>query len=166
MRERILSALILAPLLILAVALGPKEVLLGILVLVAVLAQRELLMLTTGRSPWILVLLGVLPLLGAWRGPLVLLLGTVMALLGSCLYSLSRSELQVGFKTFVLFGFGLLYISLPLAFLLMIRDLPDGLKWLLALVLGIWCGDSAALFAGRIWGRRPLAPRISPKKTI
>ncbi len=166
MRERILSALILAPLLILAVALGPREVLLGILVLVAILALRELLMMTTGGSPWIPVLLGALPLLGAWYGPSALLLGSAMALLGSCLYSFCRSELQVGFKTFVLSGFGLLYISLPLAFLLMIRDLPDGPKWLLALVLGIWCGDSAALFAGRIWGRRALAPRISPKKTV
>src|SRR2546427_447478 len=30
----------------------------------------------------------------------------------------------------------------------------------------IWIGDSAAYYAGRALGRRPLAPTISPKKTV
>lgn len=37
--------------------------------------------------------------------------------------------------------------------------------WLLGLMATVWISDSAAYFAGRAWGRRKLAPRISPGKT-
>lgn len=38
--------------------------------------------------------------------------------------------------------------------------------WILLAVLGVvWVADSAAYFAGRTWGRRKLAPSISPGKT-
>ena len=42
----------------------------------------------------------------------------------------------------------------------------QALPWVLLAILGvIWVADSAAYFAGRIWGRRKLAPIISPGKT-
>ncbi len=38
--------------------------------------------------------------------------------------------------------------------------------WVLLAILGvIWVADSAAYFAGHVWGRRKLAPAISPGKT-
>jgi phosphatidate cytidylyltransferase len=38
--------------------------------------------------------------------------------------------------------------------------------WILLAVLGVvWVADSSAYFAGRAWGRRKLAPSISPGKT-
>jgi phosphatidate cytidylyltransferase len=30
----------------------------------------------------------------------------------------------------------------------------------------VWIMDSAAYFAGRLWGKKPMAPKISPKKTM
>jgi phosphatidate cytidylyltransferase len=36
----------------------------------------------------------------------------------------------------------------------------------LFLLVIIWVGDSAAYYGGRAFGRHPLAPRISPKKTV
>ena len=41
-----------------------------------------------------------------------------------------------------------------------------GLAWTALVLFAIWIGDSAAYLGGRAFGRRPLAPRISPKKTI
>jgi len=42
----------------------------------------------------------------------------------------------------------------------------QALPWVLLAVLGVvWVADSAAYFAGRTWGRRKLAPSISPGKT-
>ena len=43
---------------------------------------------------------------------------------------------------------------------------PRGLAWTLLVVVGTWIGDSAAFLVGRRWGRTPLLPRISPKKTV
>lgn len=42
----------------------------------------------------------------------------------------------------------------------------QALPWILLAVLGVmWIADTAAYFAGRVWGRRKLAPSISPGKT-
>jgi phosphatidate cytidylyltransferase len=43
---------------------------------------------------------------------------------------------------------------------------PRGLAWVLIAILATWLGDTAAYLAGRTWGRRPLLPRVSPKKTV
>ncbi len=42
----------------------------------------------------------------------------------------------------------------------------QALPWVLLAVLGVmWIADTAAYFAGQLWGRRKLAPLISPGKT-
>jgi len=61
---------------------------------------------------------------------------------------------------------GAAWIGLGLAFLLLVRALPDhGRLAAFALVLAVFAGDTAAFFAGRLLGRHRLAPTISPGKT-
>lgn len=43
---------------------------------------------------------------------------------------------------------------------------PHGERWLLAALATVWAGDTGAYFVGRRFGRRKLAPRISPNKTV
>ncbi|HEU4992128.1 MAG TPA: phosphatidate cytidylyltransferase [Luteimonas sp.] len=43
---------------------------------------------------------------------------------------------------------------------------PDGHRWLFVALAIVWAADSGAYFAGRHFGKRKLAPRISPNKTI
>lgn len=43
--------------------------------------------------------------------------------------------------------------------------IEGGAALLLYLLLMVWAADTAAYFAGKSWGRRPLASRISPAKT-
>jgi phosphatidate cytidylyltransferase len=43
---------------------------------------------------------------------------------------------------------------------------PRGHLWTLFALLLVWAADTFAYFAGRQWGRAKLAPRISPGKTI
>ncbi len=61
---------------------------------------------------------------------------------------------------------GICYCAWLLGHAIWLRALPHG-AGLTVLVLGVtWCGETAAYFVGRRWGRRKLAPRISPGKTV
>jgi phosphatidate cytidylyltransferase len=54
------------------------------------------------------------------------------------------------------------FLVLPPAALAMVSLEP---RLLLAVLALVWIADSAAYFVGRAWGRRKLAPTISPGKT-
>lgn len=47
-----------------------------------------------------------------------------------------------------------------------LRQEPDGAALVLAVLLGTWAADTAAFFVGLRWGRRSLAPSISPAKSV
>ena len=62
--------------------------------------------------------------------------------------------------------FGPLYIGLTLSTLVSTRALPSG-EWLIVFIaLVTWASDIGAYYAGTLWGRHPLAPSISPKKSL
>ena len=61
---------------------------------------------------------------------------------------------------------GVCYCAWLLGHAIWLRALPGG-RMLTLFALGVtWCGESAAYFVGRRFGRRPLAPRVSPGKTV
>ena len=57
------------------------------------------------------------------------------------------------------------YVGLTLLALVLLRESVFGAFFLLYLMLVVWAGDIAALYVGRAIGRHKLAPRISPGKT-
>jgi phosphatidate cytidylyltransferase len=60
-------------------------------------------------------------------------------------------------------------VGLPLGFLTGLRTMDDeemGRDLIVLLLVVIWVGDTAAMYAGSLVGRHRLAPRISPKKSI
>lgn len=62
--------------------------------------------------------------------------------------------------------FGALFAGWMPAHLALIRDLrPHGEAFLFMTLVSVWCMDTAAYGVGRAFGRRPLAPVLSPKKT-
>ena len=61
--------------------------------------------------------------------------------------------------------FPIAYIGLPLGALAAIRAI-SGREAVLLLMITIIISDSAQYYCGRAFGRRPLAPTISPKKTV
>ena len=61
--------------------------------------------------------------------------------------------------------FALFYIAYPLTLLPLMRAMWDGAALLLFLLVAVWAGDIAALYIGKNFGKRKLAPRLSPNKT-
>jgi phosphatidate cytidylyltransferase len=61
---------------------------------------------------------------------------------------------------------GMMYAPLLLACLIWLRQGPDGPGWILVVLCLSFAGDTAAYYAGSYLGRRPLAPKVSPKKTV
>jgi len=68
--------------------------------------------------------------------------------------------------------FGVAYVAIPLSYMLAIlypiapSTVEDGRWWILYLILVTKITDIGAYFVGRIWGKRRLAPVLSPKKTV
>lgn len=59
------------------------------------------------------------------------------------------------------------YVALPFAFLVMLRDATlFGSRLILFLIFVMAVGDTAAYYTGRAIGRHKLAPQISPGKTV
>ena len=61
-----------------------------------------------------------------------------------------------------------LYVGGLLRFAHTLRETPDGLglDWVAITLVCTWASDIAAYFVGRAWGRRRLAPKISPGKSV
>ena len=59
---------------------------------------------------------------------------------------------------------GPLYISLTINHVYLLR-LENGAVYVYFLVIIIICGDTAAYFVGKFWGKHQLAPKASPRKT-
>ena len=60
---------------------------------------------------------------------------------------------------------GLVYLGWIGAYLVELRNLPDGLWWLLISLPITWAADTGAYFIGQAFGKTPLSPRLSPRKT-
>jgi phosphatidate cytidylyltransferase len=61
---------------------------------------------------------------------------------------------------------GIYWIGFALAHAVLLRGLPHGTGIVIDVLVGVFLGDTGAYFGGRLLGRRPLAPRISPNKTV
>lgn len=165
LRTRALTALILAPLALLAVIAGGIPLHLLIL-LTAALAVREWVRLTGSDALvptleiglcLITVALLVFALAGPVSGLLVLAGGTVI---------LAWAGRAAGGVDGLLTAFGLLYIGLSSMAVLWLRDRPnDGGGLLIWLLIIVWATDIFGFVAGRLLGGPKLAPTISPNKT-
>jgi phosphatidate cytidylyltransferase len=61
---------------------------------------------------------------------------------------------------------GIYWIGLAFAHAVLLRQLHHGDGIIIDVLVGTFLGDTAAYFGGRLFGRRPLAPEISPHKTV
>jgi phosphatidate cytidylyltransferase len=168
--QRVISAVVLAPLLIWTVIEGGLVYALVVLA-ASLLASYELYALVRkgGSSPlWPLgMVLSAAFVLDAYLAPGRIALPALAIFLAlSLVYLVLRSEAGHAFADWSITWVVPLYAGLFLSFAVSLRALPDGMMWMF-FVLGVtWATDIAAYAAGRTVGRRPFFPVISPKKTL
>ena len=61
---------------------------------------------------------------------------------------------------------GVIYVSGLMSYFILLRGMENGNYILFYLFMVIWSGDIAAYYVGKTIGKTPLAPRISPGKTL
>src|SRR5512136_2528228 len=61
---------------------------------------------------------------------------------------------------------GVAYAGGLFSYASLLREAPDGRQFVYFAALTTWAGDIGAYYVGSRLGRRPLAPRVSPKKTV
>ncbi len=62
--------------------------------------------------------------------------------------------------------FGMAYIVFLLSFIVLLRIMDNGMWYVWIAFIGAWAADTAAYFAGTFLGKKKLIPQVSPKKTV
>lgn len=188
--KRVLTAVILVPIVVVALFRAPLWLFALLVLGVALLAAREYFdiaektgfrpMRTIGYTVIVLMFMAysvtfsfyvfagtLLSSLGVIGGAVV---GTMLAaavLLSPYylpVFAMRRDMLSETLADAAVSFFVLPYVVLPLFLLVPIRG-DRGSLFILYLMLLVWCGDIAAYYVGRAIGRHKLAPRVSPGKT-
>lgn len=82
------------------------------------------------------------------------------------LFGLTLAQRQQTMAGMAITLLGIWWIGLGLAHAVLLRDLHHGAGVVIDVLVGTFLGDTGAYFGGHLFGKRPLAPQISPHKTI
>ena len=169
LNRRIASALVLIPLVGLVVYLGGWPFA-ATIVLVGLLAGYEYLAMLRRLALNPSITLALLYLLAAvadavWPEIGILRWATWLAVTLMLSVQVFQRNRRGSLASWATAFAGAAYIGLSLSFFIRLRALEDGLGWVALALIGTWVSDSGAYFVGVRWGKRRLAPEISPKKS-
>lgn len=179
--KRVLTAVVLIPIVLSIVLRAPVPVLAVFAGTIALLAIRELLKLSEAYGirpltvPTYAFVAIFFLIMAVHPGATDLLstgsfvyFGLCAAVLAPFLFlsiAMRGDELRNGFPAAMISTFAFVYIALPLASLVQLREQWRGAFLLLYLLLLVWAGDIFAYFVGKPLGRHRMSPRVSPKKS-
>ncbi len=181
--KRVLTAVILIPIVVLALFKAPLWLFTLLVLGVALLAAREYFDIAekTGFRPfrilgYVLLALAIVALAASACkievSPLILfsLLALIICLV-LCSFAfmvagMTHDPLSHALPDAAVSSLLLPYVGIPLGLTIVQRNTyGPGALFLFYLMVMVWTGDIAALYVGRAIGKRKLAPRISPGKT-
>lgn len=172
MKQRILSALLLLPLLaLLWFGNSPAfAVLAGIIALLGIREFHHMEGRPGGRPLLLLMfLLTSLFITNAHYHPhfdsLYTTLLLIAAIVVPLLWLLLRFSRGEALTQWTWTWAGIIYVGWMLSYYVALRGLDQGREWVFLALLCTFACDTAAFFVGRTWGKHHLAPAISPKKT-
>ena len=181
--KRVLTAVVLIPIVFAILFLAPPWLFIACLGVIAVLATREFLQigklhgcLVFDRTVLILVALGyaagtIASTLSGGDDPsapfvVVFMLFFLVAPFLLLVAALGAREQSRTLPGVALSYFAFFYVALPLASLQVLRELSGhGDFFVLVVLITVWSGDIAAFYVGSNFGRHKLAPTISPGKS-
>jgi len=172
LKQRLLTAIILIPLIVWILSLSTQTVAYVFMSIVVLGAWEWAGLCGIKRNLYALVVaLVLLMLYWLWQQQstsdlyILLLAGClwwILALYWVLRYQQGQSLVPTSPFIKALLGF---FILLPAWMALLILHKDYGWHWVVFLLVLIWAADSGAYFAGRRWGFRKLADKISPGKT-
>ena len=170
--KRWISGLILAPSLILFILFAPPWLFLFFILALVFIGLGEayalLLPAISRKEKMAGILLGLLPPISLYsRDPRCFLATQTFLLLFLLIWVLFQTEefpLRVEKASRYFLGF--FYISFLLSHFILLMKLERGRLLILFTLVAVYFGDTTAFYVGRAWGRKKLAPRISPGKTV
>lgn len=172
-KQRIITAVIALPILILCVFYASQGLFSGILFVIGALALREFYRMALPAErrleSSLSIVAGILCCLGivyaASRSALLLSLVLPFLLL-TLVYLFRFKDMQKVSRDLAVSLFGILYIPVLLAHAVLLRALPDGRNWVFLVLFVVMASDSMAYLFGMKFGRHSLYEAVSPKKTI
>jgi phosphatidate cytidylyltransferase len=93
----------------------------------------------------------------------------VLGALAACVplvFVVGLAQTRAGAPGIAVTVFALVWIGVALAHAVLLRDTAHGGGIVAGVLVGTFACDTGAYFAGRAFGSRPLAPSISPNKTV
>lgn len=103
--------------------------------------------------------------LAALYGGVAAMMAVVLAAIPAAL-ALARTGEPDAARSIAFTLLAVAWIGLGLAHGVLLRDLPDGDLLVVGVLAGTFLGDTAAHLVGAAVGRRHIAPRLSPRKTL
>ena len=101
-----------------------------------------------------------------WRGDVLLLAIAGLVISISVVQLAFRSDLSQAPQRIAGAVFAVLYAPPLLTSVALLKRAPDGTAWVFVVLTVVFFTDTGAYFVGRAFGRRKLAPQVSPKKTL
>ena len=165
-------ALIMVPPVLLLIILGPPSLLYLMVLLATFFGLREYYNLVLPHSRRIErvagiglgLILSIIISLGAMKE--LSLFFVIILLILSILFMATSKDLSSTIPEMGMTLFGIFFIGFLLAYVSLIRNLPNGRLWALFLIATVWAGDISALLSGSFFGKHKLYPKISPNKTF
>ncbi len=174
MKKRVVPGLLIAGLWLLLLAKGSPLLFCLVAVVIVLLAADEYLRMVDSRNAsllerWFLNICLAAPIAivclhpeRATLSPALLL--SFLVIISYILYR--YKDIEDKFNFFCHLVFGIFYIGLLGAHLVLLRFLPDGSAWLIVGTAITSGSDSGAYFVGKAIGKRKLCPNVSPNKTV
>ena len=161
--KRVLTALILVPIVTWIILRGSPEMFLVTVAILASLCWFEFSRLIAPLCPqfprWAGFIPGMAMLVTRDRGELLIILTAITALV----IAMRASDLASVLPSAGIFLIGVVYIFGAWKTAILLREYSVG--WFLFSIVINWIGDSAALYVGKSFGKNKLAPTVSPGKT-